>query len=59
MISINVGGIDPVFGGDCISKFGIGCVQVDDTTTLATTKGVVVADAKDWKVQGKGGSFSN
>ena len=45
VISLSVGGVDPVFGGDCISEFVIGCVQVDDAATPATTKGVAFADA--------------
>ena len=50
MISLNIGGVDgvdPVFGGDCVSEFEIGCVQVDDKMIPVTTKCVVIADARD------------
>ena len=30
MIQLNVGETDRVFEGDCVSEFGIGCVQVSD-----------------------------
>ena len=53
---LNVGDVDPVFGGDCIFEFGIGCVQVDAAVIPAKTKGVVFAEAGEWKSQGKGGS---
>ena len=45
MILLNVGGVDPLFGGDCVSEFRIGCVQVDGTSTPTMTKGVVFSDA--------------
>ena len=56
MISLNTGNANCTFGGDCISEFGIGCVQVADAVTPATTKGVLLADAEEWKVQGRSGS---
>ena len=56
MISLNVGETDRVFEGDCVSEFGIGCVQVADASKPATTKGALFADAREWKVQGRGDS---
>ena len=56
MISLNIRDANRTFGGDCVSEFGIGCVQVADTPIPATTKGVVFADAGEYKIQGKGGS---
>ena len=44
---LNVGDVDPVFGGDSISEFGIGCVQVDDALTPVTTKGMIFVDARE------------
>ena len=43
VIPLKVGGADPVFGGDYVSKFGN--VLVDATVTPFTTKGMVFADA--------------
>ena len=56
MISLNVGEASRVFEGDCVSEFGIGCVQVADVVKPTTTKGALFADAGEWKVQGRGGS---
>ena len=59
LLSLNIGGLDPVFGGDCVSEFDIGCVQVNNAVPPAATKGVVFVEAGEWKVQGRGGSFPN
>ena len=56
MISLNDGETTRVFEGDCVSKLGIGCVQVADAVKPATTKGVLFADTGEWKVQDRGGS---
>ena len=45
IISLNVGETNRVFEEDCVSEFGIGCVQVNDTIRPATTNGVVFADS--------------
>ena len=57
MISVNIGDANHTFGGAYAYEFGIGCVQVADTTTPATTRGMLVADAEEQKVQGRGGSY--
>ena len=58
VISLNVEETSCVFEGNCVSEFGIGCVQVADVANAATTKGVLCADTGEWKVQGRGGSRS-
>ena len=42
VIALNIGDTDRVFGGDCVSKLGIGCVQVADAPILTTSKGVLL-----------------
>ena len=39
VISLNIGDANHTFGRDCVFEFGIGCVQVADTTKPATTMG--------------------
>merc|ERR1712194_170324 len=56
VIQLNVGKTDRVFEGDCVSEFGIGCVQVSDVVKPARIKGTLFADAGEWKVQGRGES---
>ena len=52
VISMNVGDGGQPFTGDCVSEFGIGCVEVEG----ATIKGVAFTDAGEWKTQGRNGS---
>jgi hypothetical protein len=33
VIVFNIGGDDPIFGGNCVSELRIACVQVDDMIT--------------------------
>ena len=45
------------FDGDAVSEFGIGCIQIDDTSLTGMTshnQGVTFADAGQWVVQGRG-----
>ena len=59
VISLYVGKTDRISEGDCVSEFGIGCVQVSDVAKATTTRGALFADAGEWKVQGRGGSRPN
>ena len=56
MNSLNSGETICGFEGNHVSEFGIGCVQVADAPKPTTTKGMLFADAGEWKVQGRGGS---
>ena len=47
------------FDGDAVSEFGIGCLQIYDTSLPSTTshdQSVTFADAGQWSVQGSGGT---
>ena len=44
---------------EVVYESGIGCVQVGDAEITATTKDVIFADAREWKVQGRHGSCPN
>ena len=41
VISLNIGDANCTFGGDYVSEFGIGCVQVANEATPTMTKGVL------------------
>ena len=45
VISLNDGESSCMFVGDCVSEFGIGCVQVADAPKPTTSKGVIFTDA--------------
>ena len=47
------------FGGDVVSEFGIGFLQIDDASLLGTTshdQGAAFSDAGKWVAQGGGGT---
>jgi len=56
VISLNDGESSCMFVGDCVSEFGIGCVQVADVANAATTKGALFANAGEWKIKGRSDS---